>query len=65
MDGIYVPGNITVIEGAKVAIRQGITEGLAIANKLNGGIYKVGIQEATKRIDHPRPMRSFNPIFMG
>ncbi|WP_432354417.1 NAD(P)/FAD-dependent oxidoreductase [Sporosarcina sp. A2] len=54
LDGLYVAGNITGIEGAKVAIRQGITAGLAIANKLNGGKHEAEIEEAVKLIDHTR-----------
>ncbi|MFJ7935308.1 NAD(P)/FAD-dependent oxidoreductase [Sporosarcina sp. NPDC096371] len=36
VEGLYVAGNITGIEGAKVAISQGITAGLSIANSIGG-----------------------------
>ncbi|WP_106497804.1 NAD(P)/FAD-dependent oxidoreductase [Lentibacillus sp. Marseille-P4043] len=36
LDGLYVAGNITGIEGAKVAIAQGVTAGLSIAR--NSGV---------------------------
>lgn len=54
LDGLYVAGNITGVEGAKVAISQGVTAGLAIANNLSGGKQEVEINEAIKRIEHTR-----------
>ncbi|MFJ8066457.1 NAD(P)/FAD-dependent oxidoreductase [Psychrobacillus sp. NPDC096426] len=49
LDGLYVAGNITGIEGAKVAIRQGITAGLSIVH--NSGVpNKEGLIQAS--IEH-------------
>ncbi|WP_096438795.1 NAD(P)/FAD-dependent oxidoreductase [Alteribacter populi] len=54
LDGLYIAGNITGIEGAKVAATQGITAGLSIAR--NSGIIGLEkeIQESVRSIDHTR-----------
>lgn len=54
LDGLYVAGNITGVEGAKVAISQGAAAGLAIANSFSGGKHEAVIQEAIKTIGRTR-----------
>ncbi len=58
LEGLYVAGNITGIEGAKVALAQGEVAALTIAQRLNGGAsnhdIKLSIQavEKTRAIAH-------------
>lgn len=52
--GLYVAGNITGIEGAKVAISQGKTAGLAIVNKLTGGAFSKEADASVKEIEDVR-----------
>ncbi|KXH80709.1 NAD(P)/FAD-dependent oxidoreductase [Sporosarcina sp. HYO08] len=54
VEGLYVAGNITGIEGAKVAISQGVTAGLAIANDVLGGGLESNIQQAIADIETTR-----------
>lgn len=54
LPGLYVAGNITGIEGAKVAITQGITAGLAIINSQDGGQQEFKIKEAVNSIELTR-----------
>lgn len=46
LPGLYVAGNITGIEGAKVAISQGIIAGLSIINSIDGGRQESQIMDA-------------------
>lgn len=54
LNGLYVAGNITGIEGAKVAIAQGKTAGLSIAD--NAGVTGLdgAIEAAIKQIEETR-----------
>ena len=54
LEGLYVAGNITGVEGAKVAISQGTTAGLAIANNISGGKQEAELEESIKMIEHAR-----------
>jgi len=54
LPGLYVAGNITGIEGAKVAISQGITAGLAIINSKDGGQQEDKIKEAVNFTEQTR-----------
>ncbi|WP_342513608.1 FAD-dependent oxidoreductase [Sporosarcina sp. FSL K6-1522] len=54
VEGLYVAGNITGIEGAKVAISQGITAGLSIAQNRGGQIQEQHIQAAIQNIQETR-----------
>lgn len=53
-DGIYVAGNITGIEGAKVAISQGEVAGYAILQKLRKGEFSSEITQATENVKKTR-----------
>ncbi|WP_085522707.1 NAD(P)/FAD-dependent oxidoreductase [Tuberibacillus sp. Marseille-P3662] len=59
LDGLYVAGNITGIEGAKVAIAQGAAAGLAIA--ANHGISGLGekIDQTIQTIEQTRDQAPF------
>lgn len=54
LEGLYVAGNITGIEGAKVAIAQGVTAGLSIAK--NAGINGLNkeLQDCIQSIEQTR-----------
>ncbi|UZM99225.1 FAD-dependent oxidoreductase [Lysinibacillus sp. MHQ-1] len=56
LEGLYVAGNITGIEGAKVALAQGEVAALTIAQHLNGGAsnhdIKLAIQAVEKNTSH-------------
>lgn len=54
LDGLYVAGNITGIEGAKVAAAQGRTAGLMIAMKSGVGGLEKEIQDSIKAIEETR-----------
>ncbi|WP_342601149.1 FAD-dependent oxidoreductase [Psychrobacillus sp. FSL H8-0483] len=54
LPGLYVAGNITGIEGAKVAMSQGITAGLAIINSKDGGQQEDKLKEAVNFIEQTR-----------
>ncbi|MGE7838822.1 NAD(P)/FAD-dependent oxidoreductase [Viridibacillus arvi] len=54
LDGLYVAGNITGIEGAKIAIKQGHLAGLTIANKNYNGKLEQEIQDAIKQLNSTR-----------
>ncbi|MCG3088033.1 NAD(P)/FAD-dependent oxidoreductase [Sporosarcina cyprini] len=54
IEGLYVAGNITGIEGAKVAISQGITAGLAIVNSMDGGKQEAKLLDSIKAIEETR-----------
>ncbi|MGE7920412.1 NAD(P)/FAD-dependent oxidoreductase [Viridibacillus sp. NPDC093762] len=54
LDGLYVAGNITGIEGAKIAIKQGHLAGLTIANRNNNGKLEQEIQDALKQLNSTR-----------
>ncbi|WP_077329124.1 NAD(P)/FAD-dependent oxidoreductase [Virgibacillus siamensis] len=45
LENVYVAGNITGVEGAKVAMKQGVTAGLSIANH-------AGVSGLTQEIQH-------------
>lgn len=50
LDGLHVAGNITGIEGAKVALAQGKVAALTIAHKLNADITQNDIQHAIDEV---------------
>ncbi|MFJ7971876.1 NAD(P)/FAD-dependent oxidoreductase [Psychrobacillus sp. NPDC096389] len=52
--GLYVAGNITGIEGAKVAIRQGITAGLSIVHNSGVSNQEIPIQASIQEIEQTR-----------
>ncbi|MGY0692199.1 NAD(P)/FAD-dependent oxidoreductase [Virgibacillus sp. FSP13] len=54
LDGLYVAGNITGIEGAKVAIAQGVTAGLSIAHNSGIGGLDGEIRESIQAIEQTR-----------
>ncbi|MCG7346135.1 NAD(P)/FAD-dependent oxidoreductase [Sporosarcina sp. ACRSL] len=54
LEGLYVAGNITGIEGAKVAISQGVTAGLAIVNSIDGGKQEAKLNDSIKAIEETR-----------
>ncbi|WP_099159237.1 NAD(P)/FAD-dependent oxidoreductase [Virgibacillus ndiopensis] len=54
LDGLYVAGNITGIEGAKVAIAQGVTAGLSIAENAGISGLDVDIQHSIQSIELTR-----------
>jgi sarcosine oxidase subunit alpha len=54
IEGLYVAGNITGIEGAKVAISQGITAGLSIVHNIGSHNLEQKIQVAIQRIQQTR-----------
>ncbi|MCM3745034.1 NAD(P)/FAD-dependent oxidoreductase [Sporosarcina luteola] len=54
LEGLYVAGNITGIEGAKVAISQGVTAGLAIVNSTDGGKQEAKLNDSIKAIEETR-----------
>lgn len=54
LDGLYVAGNITGIEGAKIAIKQGHLAGLTIANKNYHGKLEQEIQDALQQLNSTR-----------
>jgi|SRR5690625_3018574 len=54
LEGLYIAGNITGIEGAKVAAAQGRTAGLAVAMKSRVRGLEKEIQESIKAIEATR-----------
>ncbi|EMR06925.1 Thioredoxin reductase [Bhargavaea cecembensis DSE10] len=54
LDGLYVAGNITGIEGAKVAMSQGKTAALSIAKDLGQDIADTSLSEAVRQISSTR-----------
>ncbi|WP_338651986.1 FAD-dependent oxidoreductase [Lysinibacillus sp. Y5S-8] len=54
LEGLYVAGNITGIEGAKVALAQGKVAGLTIAQHLNAGASKHDIKLAIQDVEKTR-----------
>lgn len=54
LPGLYFAGNITGIEGAKVAIKQGQTAGLSIANDLENGALEDELASSVYDIGHAR-----------
>lgn len=54
VEGLYVAGNITGIEGAKVAISQGVAAGLSIVNSMGGQDQEQNIQAAIQNIQDTR-----------
>lgn len=54
LNGLYVAGNITGIEGAKVAMSQGVTAGLTIVHNLGMSDQEKNIQAAIKVIEKTR-----------
>ena len=52
--GLYVAGNITGIEGAKVAAAQGKVAGLTIASKINKFVDEIEINEAVQLVRDTR-----------
>jgi sarcosine oxidase, subunit alpha len=54
LDGLYVAGNITGIEGAKVAMIQGVTAGLSIVNNLGMSDQEKNIQASIQAIEKTR-----------
>ncbi|MBO0995166.1 NAD(P)/FAD-dependent oxidoreductase [Bacillus sp. SD088] len=53
VEGLFVAGNITGIEGAKVAIAQGTTAGLTIVHKSGVNVEK-RLQDSIKKINETR-----------
>src|SRR5690625_7965966 len=51
LEGLYIAGNITGIEGAKVAAAQGRTAGLAVAMKSRVRGLAKGIRESSKAME--------------
>jgi len=54
LEGLYVAGNITGIEGAKVALAQGEVAALTIAQHLNGGASNHDIKLAIQAVEKTR-----------
>ncbi|PIC79757.1 sarcosine oxidase subunit alpha [Sporosarcina sp. P18a] len=54
LPGLYVAGNITGIEGAKVAMSQGQTAGLSISNDLENGILENDLISSIRDTEHTR-----------
>ncbi|MFD1037533.1 NAD(P)/FAD-dependent oxidoreductase [Virgibacillus byunsanensis] len=54
LDGLYVAGNITGIEGAKVAAAQGVTAGLSIAHHSGVEGVEAEITESIRAIEDKR-----------
>lgn len=54
LEGLYVAGNITGIESAKVAISQGVTAGFAIVNSIDGGKQEAKLNDSIKAIEETR-----------
>lgn len=54
LPGLYFAGNITGIEGAKVAMSQGQTAGLSISNDLGNGTLEDELISSMKDTDHTR-----------
>ncbi|WP_221567105.1 NAD(P)/FAD-dependent oxidoreductase [Alkalihalobacillus sp. TS-13] len=54
VEGLYVAGNITGIESAKIALAQGVVAGLSISQKVTG---KIKLEELTNAIDHVQYVR--------
>lgn len=54
LDGLYVAGNITGIEGAKVAMSQGVVAGLSILQKTSNSVTDQKIESAIRQIEATR-----------
>ncbi|MGK7376357.1 NAD(P)/FAD-dependent oxidoreductase [Planococcus sp. 1R117A] len=54
IEGLYVAGNITGIEGAKVAMSQGVVAGLSILDEIGGYAVEKRIPEAIQQIEATR-----------
>lgn len=54
LEGLYVAGNITGIEGAKVAISQGVVAGLAIANNTGKAQVDGQLAAAIQQVEETR-----------
>src|SRR5690625_3391159 len=54
IEGLYVAGNITGIEGAKVAISQGKVAGYSILNKTSKGQYENELTSSVMEIEQTR-----------
>lgn len=54
LEGLYVAGNITGIEGAKVAAAQGKVAGLTIAKKVTENVDEEEINEAVQKVKETR-----------
>ncbi|RPF52181.1 NAD(P)/FAD-dependent oxidoreductase [Aquisalibacillus elongatus] len=59
LSGLFVAGNITGIEGAKVAAAQGTVAGLSIVNNTLNSAFEFELEEAIKQV---RIIREENPI---
>ncbi|MCF6410022.1 NAD(P)/FAD-dependent oxidoreductase [Pseudalkalibacillus salsuginis] len=55
VDGLYVSGNITGIESAKIAMAQGVVAGLSISQKVTK---RIKLEEMTKAIEHVHDVRA-------
>ncbi|WP_085506161.1 NAD(P)/FAD-dependent oxidoreductase [Thalassobacillus devorans] len=60
LDGLYVAGNITGIEGAKIAIAQGVTAGLTMASNHGVPGLEARIDQSIKEIEHTRDSAPFH-----
>ncbi|MFD2129879.1 NAD(P)/FAD-dependent oxidoreductase [Pseudogracilibacillus auburnensis] len=54
IEGLYVAGNITGIEGAKVAMSQGVVAGFSILNHIQDGKFNNDIEKSIKEIEQTR-----------
>src|SRR5699024_6101279 len=54
LEGLYVAGNITGIEGAKVAIAQGQVAGYSVLQQLHPNQFNLDFQESKKRVKAER-----------
>lgn len=67
LEGLYVAGNITGIEGAKVALAQGEVAALTIAQRLNGGASNHDIKLAIQAVEKTRAIAhiQFHPEILA
>ncbi|MGP4079146.1 NAD(P)/FAD-dependent oxidoreductase [Pseudalkalibacillus sp. R45] len=54
VEGLYVAGNITGIESAKIAMAQGVVAGLSISQKVTE---RINLEEMTKAVEHVHEIR--------
>lgn len=54
LEGLYVAGNITGIEGAKVAISQGEVAGYSILHQLNSNQFTAELEQAKEKVNIER-----------
>lgn len=54
LDGLYVAGNITGIEGAKVAMKQGEIAAFSLLNDLHDGSFSENVEQAIESVKRTR-----------